>query len=465
MLAIERLTLPQQASTNHSKTIEELSNALDSVSDAIGLCTIESKLIRSQHVQTAIAKLYIAVFLFFGDVILWYKSSSTSKVLHSLHRDFSERFRKSIDTIKVQAEAVRNAAEMGSQAEVRVVRLDVEHLREELNDARIGLSGELRALAEYLVWQHGENVKQHELTQALLSAFRADTLGFPMLRSITPEPRGEVTNTPALPAPAQTSELPVLPPLDFHAVHELLQKLVSWQMEHGCCGVRLHPKPSQALFDQSLAQVVNKWLCTPAQQVLYLEFLSSDQTSRVDHALAGQITRVLTEAKVPVVVFGQLLRRKERDQADKEGDADLVLAMLSLAMEVMQQLPKDDRAASPVWSALQDPGSSCQVDFTTATAILEAAFHAAPNNLHVVLLGYPTLWSADESKIKRLLDLVREAKRSDETGVRMIIISPRKLHNTLKVLRAEETVSLRASSVNRWLQAPIVIRRAKPDKP
>lgn len=414
--------------------------------------------------QTAIAKLYIAVFLFFGDAILWYKSSSTSKVLHSLHRDFSERFRKSIDVIKVQAEAVRNAAELGSQAEVRVVRLDVEHLREELNDARIGLSGELRALAEYLVWQHGENVKQHELTQALLSAFRADTLGFPMLRSITPEPKSEATNMLALPAAAQTSELPVLPSLDFHAVHELLQKLVSWQMEHDGCGVRMHSKPSQTLFDQSLTQVVNKWLCTPAQQLLYLEFLSSDQTSRVDHALAGQITKVLSEAKLPVVMFGQMLRRKERGQAEKDSDADLVFAMLTLAMDVIQQLPKDDRALSPVWSALQDHDPSCKVDFTTATGVLEAAFHAAPDNLHIVLLGYPTLWSANETKIKRMLDLVRESKRSDETGVRMIIISPRKLHNTLKVLHAEEIVSLRASSINRWLQGPIVIRRAKPDK-
>lgn len=421
--------------------------------------------------QTAIAKLYIAVFLFFGDAILWYKSSSTSKVLHSLHRDFSERFRKSIDTIKVQAEAVRHAAELGSQAEVRVVRLDVEQLRGELNDARIGLSGELRALAEYMLWQHGESikqhgesVKQHELTQALLSAFRADIMGFPTLRSITPEPRIEDTSNLALLAAPQPPEASLSPPLTFGAVHELLQQLVSWHQDHHACGVRIHPQPSQTLFDQSLAYAVNRWLCTPGQKLLYLEFLSTDQNSRVDHSLAGQIARVLTEAKQPVVGFGQGLRPKAPAQGDKGSDADVILAMLSLAMDIINQLPEGDHPSTPFWSRLQDDGFPREVTFTEATQFLESAVGAAPDNLHIILLGYPTLWSADESKIKAVLDLVREAKRSDGTGARMIIISPRKLHDALKVLQTEEIVSIRAPSINRSLKAPIVLRRARSGK-
>lgn len=411
--------------------------------------------------QIAIAKLYIAVFLFFGDAILWYKSSSTSKVLHSLHRDFSERFRKSVDIIKDQAAAVRNAAELGSQAEVRVVRLDVEQLRGELHDARIGLSGELRALAEYMLWQHGENLKQHEITQGLLSTFRADAVCFPMLRSITPQPLGGDTNNLILPA-APESLAP--PPMSVDAVHELLQQLASWHLEHHVCGVRMDSTPSQALFDQRLAQLINKWLCTPLQQLLYLEFLSSDQNSRVDHAVAAQTTKVLMEAKFPAVIFGQVLRRREPDHGGNDSDSDLILAMLSLATDIIQKLSKEDQLMNPIWSTLSDRGSSRDVDFTTATQILEAAFHAAPANLHIVLLGYPTFWSTDESKIRMILDLAREAKRSDDTGIRMLIISRRKLHNVLKNLRPEETASVMASSINRSLKAPIVIRRARLEK-
>ena len=411
--------------------------------------------------QIAIAKLYIAVFLFFGDAILWYKSSSTSKVLHSLHRDFSERFRKSVDTINDQAAAVRNAAELGSQAEVRVVRLDVEQLRGELKDARIGLSGELRALAEYMLWQHGENLKQHEITQGLLSTFRADAICFPMLRSMTPQPISGETNNLILPA---AHDIPLSPSMSVDAVHELLQQLVSWHLEHYVCGGRVDSAPSQALFDQRLAQVINKWLCTPAQQLLYLEFLSSDQNSRVDHTVAEQTTRVLTEAKLPAVMFGQVIRRKEPDHGDKDSESDLILAMLSLATDIIQKLSKDDQLCTPIWSTLRDRGSSRDVDFTTATQILEAALNAAPANLHIVLLGYPTFWLADESKIRAVLDLVREARRIDDSGIRMIIISRRKLHNMLKNLRPEETVSVMASSINRSLKAPIVIRRARPEK-
>ncbi|KAK5045226.1 hypothetical protein LTR84_009559 [Exophiala bonariae] len=450
-----------KASTNHSKTIEELSNALDSISDAIGLCNVESNLIRSQHVQTAIAKLYIAVFLFFGDAIIWYKSSSASKVLHSLHRDFSERFRKSIDTIKLQAEGVRNAAGLGSQAEVRVVRLDVEQLRGELNDARIGLSGELRTLAEYMIWQQGESIKQHELTQALLSAFRADVMGFPMLCSITPEPRIEDTPSFALAAPVQSPQVCLPPPLTTGVIHKILQNTISRHSENHACGVKVYPKPSQALFDQSLAQATNRWLCNPSQKLLYLEFLSGDQTSRVDHSLAGQIARVLMEAKLPVVTFGQGLRPKAPGEEEKDNNADIVLAMLSLAMDIIHQLPSGDHLSSAVWSTLQDHDSTHDVTFAEATQILEAAVGAAPNNLHIVLLGYPTLWSANESTVKSFLDIVRNASHSDDAGVRMIIISPRKLHNTLKVIRAGETVSLRAASINRSLKAPIVVRRAR----
>jgi len=454
------LNLPPQASVNHSKTIEELSNALDSISDAIGLCTVDSKLIRSQYMQVAIAKLYIAVFLFFGDAILWYKSSSASKVLHSLHRDFSERFRKSVDTIKDQAAAVRNAAELGSQAEVRVVRLDVEQLRGELNDARIGLSGELRALAEYMLWQHGENLKQHEITQGLLSTFRADAMYYPIPRSITPQPAGaEMSNLMLAAAP----EIPASTSMSPEEADKVLQQLVSSHLENHSCAVRMESTPSQALFDQRLAQAINKWLCTPAQQLLYLEFLSSDQNSRADHAVAEQTAKVLKGAKLPTVMFGQGLRRKEQDDANKDGDSDVIFAMLTLASDIIQNLPREDQLATPIWSTLRDRDSCHGVDFTTAAEILEAAFQAAPANLHIILLGFPTFWLMDESKIKVILDLVRGAKRNDDTGIRMIIISRCKLHNMLKHLRREETVSVTASSSNRSLKAPIILRRPKSD--
>lgn len=412
--------------------------------------------------QVAIAKLYIAVFLFFGDAILWYKSSSASKVLHSLHRDFSERFRKSVDTIKDQAAAVRNAAELGSQAEVRVVRLDVEQLRGELNDARIGLSGDLRKLAEYMLWQHGENLKQHEITQGLLSTFRADAMYYPMSRSITPQPASTELSNLMLPA---APEITVPTSMSVDDVDRLLQQNVSWHLEHHSCAMRMDSTPSQALFDQRLAQAINKWLCTPAQQLLYLEFLSSDQNSRVDHAVAESTAKVLKGAKLPTVMFGQGLRRKESGDGHRDSDSDVIFAMLTLASDIIQKVPREDQLSTPIWMTLRDRGLSREVDFATATEILEAAFQAAPANLHIIFLGYPTFWFTDESKIKMILDLVRGARRDDGTGIRMIIISRCKLHNMLKNLRREETVSVTASSNNRSLKAPIIIRRPRSEIP
>lgn len=445
---------------NHSKTIEELSNALDSISDAIGLCTLDSKLICSQAVQNAIAKLYIAVFLFFGDAIIWYKSSSTTKVLHSLHKDFSERFRKAVNTIRDQAAAVRHAAELGSQAEVRVVRLDVEQLREELHDTRIGLSGELRALAEYMLWQHGENLKQHEITQEMLRAVRADAVSLSVQNSITSQLEGSKDTTLDLPAAPDNSSS-----MSMEAICELLQQLVSWHLEHSVCEFRTNSVPSQTLFDPQLAQAINKWLCTASQQLLYLEFLSKDQTARIDHAVGGQTTRVLVEAKLPAVMFAQVLHHREPDSGDKDSDTDIILAMLSIARDVMRQLPKDDQQSAPIWSALRKQVPPHDVDFTTASHILDAALQAAPANLHIVLLGYPTFWLTNESRIKAFLDIARKVMRGDNSGIRMIVITQRKLHNLLKHLRPEETESVTASSGNRALKAPIVVRWARAERP
>jgi hypothetical protein len=445
---------------NHSKTIEELSSALDSISDAIGLCTLESKLIRSPAVQNAVAKLYIAVFLFFGDAIIWYQSSSTKKVLHSLHKDFSERFRKAVNSIRDQAAAVRHAAELGSQAEVRVVRLNVEQLRGDLNDARIGLSGELRALAEYMLWQHGENLKQHEITQEMLKAVRADAVNLPVQNSITLqlESSKDITLTQSA-APDKSSSM------SMEAICELLQQLVSWHLEHSVYGFRTNSVPSQTLFDPQLAQAINKWLGTASQRLLYLEFLSKDQTAGIDHAIGGQTTRALVQAKLPAVMFAQTLHHREPGSGDKDSDTNIILAMLSIAKDVMQQLPKDDQQSAPIWSALRKQGLPHGVDFTTASHILDAALQVAPANLHIVFLGYPTFWLTSEPRIKAFLDIARKVMRGDDSGIRMMIITQRKLHNLLKYLSPEETESVMTSSGNRARKAPIVVRWARAQRP
>ncbi|KIX01641.1 uncharacterized protein Z518_09367 [Rhinocladiella mackenziei CBS 650.93] len=454
-------TVLVKASVNHSKTIEELSNALDSISDDIGLCNLDSKLIRSQAVQNAIAKLYIAVFLFFGDAIIWYKSSSTAKVMHSLHKDFSERFRKAVNTIRDQAAAVRHAAELGSQAEVRVVRLDVEQLRGELHDARIGLSGELRTLAEYMHWQHGENLKQHEITHEMLRAVRADAGSLSVQNSITSQLESGGKDLPlALPAAPDTS-----PSMSVEAICELLQQLVSWHLEHSVRGFRTNSVPAQTLFDPQLAQAINKWLCAASQPLLYLEFLPKDQAARIDHAVGRQTARVLMEAKIPAVMFAQGPHHREPDSGDKDSDTDIILAMLSIAKDIMRQLPKDDQQSAPVWSALRKRESPDDVDFATAGHILDAALQAAPANLHIVLLGYPTFWHTNESRIKAFLGIARKVMRGDNSGIRMVIITQRKLHNVLKHLRPEETESVTAFSGNRPVKAPIMVRWARAERP
>lgn len=456
-------TVLVKASVNHSKTIEELSNALDSISDAISLCTDGSKLIRSQAMQNAIAKLYIAVFLFFGDAIIWYKSSSTKKILNSLHKDFSEKFRKSVETIKEQAAAVRHAADLGSQAEVRVMRLDVEELREELHDARLGLSVEMRALAEYMVWQHGETLKQHEITQELLRKVTAEAFSLSLRSISTLEVESSRDMTLALPAPPEEPPTPAT--ISAEAISLLLQSLITLQLELSVGVLHTDPIRFQTLFDIQLAQAVNGWLSTTSQQLLYLEFLLKEQAAGTDHMIGAQTMRVLAEARLPAVTFSQSLHPKEAKTGGNDSDADMIVAMLSIARDIIQQLPKDDQQSSPVWCTLGQQTDSQGVDLITAGQILDAAFQAAPTDLHIVLVGYPTFWLSSESGIKLFLEIVRKALTRDDSNMRVIIITQRKLHRLIEQLRPTEVRLITSSAGTKALKAPVMVRRAKTEKP
>ncbi|KAI9726368.1 MAG: hypothetical protein M1828_001642 [Chrysothrix sp. TS-e1954] len=178
-LATGAISILVKASAEHSKTITQLSEALDIITDAAAICEAQSKLIRSKTMQNTIAKFYIAVFLFFGDAAKWYHSRSIKKIINSLHNDFSETFRNSLANIQRLATETQNVTALGSAAELREVRLSLEELQEDMHDFRIGQSGQLRMLAEYMRLQHEVNVEQHQKTQDMVNAFGQQTLAAP----------------------------------------------------------------------------------------------------------------------------------------------------------------------------------------------------------------------------------------------------------------------------------------------
>ena len=74
-------------------------------------------------------------------MISWYTEKSRRRLLSSLKEDFYKRYEDQVENIKSLSQAVSRKAQQGSQAELRVTRLQVE-------DLRVGLENVERKFAE-----------------------------------------------------------------------------------------------------------------------------------------------------------------------------------------------------------------------------------------------------------------------------------------------------------------------------
>jgi hypothetical protein len=115
-------------------------------------------------VKKVLAKFYAEVFLFYADAVNWYRSTSHRKTRYSLHEGFAERFEEQLREIKRKAQRVRNAANFGSDAEQRYLRLNQENANDDMRLGFVGVARELRE-RKYSVQQL--QLEQQRTTAAL----------------------------------------------------------------------------------------------------------------------------------------------------------------------------------------------------------------------------------------------------------------------------------------------------------
>ncbi|KIV85405.1 hypothetical protein PV11_01102 [Exophiala sideris] len=139
------------ASVQHTDTIEELANVMEVINESASMVENESKLFRGEAVQRAVAKFYTAIFLLLGDVAIWYNSNSLAKFRNSMHDGFHKQFASALQNVQRLSEAVGRTSDTAAAAEGRYTRLTVEGLRQDMQDERAGLSGELRTIAQSLI--------------------------------------------------------------------------------------------------------------------------------------------------------------------------------------------------------------------------------------------------------------------------------------------------------------------------
>jgi hypothetical protein len=319
--------------------------------------------------QNAIAKLYIAIFLFFGDAITWYNSSSRLKMLNSLHNDFSEKFRTAVDKIKQLADSVQHIAKLGSEAEVRVIRLDLEDLQHELQDARVGLQGQLRFMAELVRWQHGENLEQHRQTQALLAEMRsttaansvhmpqliggqqhilsADSEDFNFLDVVSPNSILPLSRTPETRTLHEHSSL--------YSNSQTIKRLAkaAWlaRQLNDFPSLRADQAPATNLHESQISKVLNHWLASTDRSLLYLECSSSHQNNVLPEA-AAQILQLCQSSKYPVAAHYSSHATLATYPPTVVKGSSVVDLMLNLAYQIIELLPEDSAHPTSYWKPL-----------------------------------------------------------------------------------------------------------------
>ncbi|KAI0432788.1 hypothetical protein F5Y09DRAFT_339345 [Xylaria sp. FL1042] len=144
-----------QASVNHERISEGLSEALCTISEHVRECKTELEIYHSGEMMQLIADFYSHIFVFLSDVMGWITEKKRRRLLDSFNEKFFQKFEDQIGMIKKRSERIRNFAAQCSRAEQRFVRVAVEDLAQ---DVRLGLVGQKRQEAE--VVYHAERIER-----------------------------------------------------------------------------------------------------------------------------------------------------------------------------------------------------------------------------------------------------------------------------------------------------------------
>lgn len=458
-------TILIKASTAHSKTIEELNDAIEQVSEVVALCDVEVRLIRSQAMQNAVAKLYIAIFLFLGDAITWYNSSSKSKVLNSLRNDYSAGFRTAVDRIKKMAACVQHVAQLGSAAETRVIRLELEELQDELQDMRIGLHGQLRFIAELIRWRHGEDAEHHRQTQALLAEMRASIAAsassVPQLSGnqqslLSVKPKDcdfqDVVSQDLVPSayarlPGRTgidNDPPT--PIKGETIKQSIQRLWSERRLNELPQLLPDHAPTPGLHLHQLSSTVNHWLSSPQKPLLYLEFTGQDAQNVLRDA-AAQILNIC-EASGSQIISYYPLRHTTSPNTIGAKVSPIIDMMLDLAHQFMTHRPNDDPDGPDVQPCPITVPSAQHLSAEAAAQLLANALSPPlPADLYLIVDAFHSFMGVLSEDLAYFFSTIRPClARTSGAGFKIIILSHLRLHNVLPLLNQSEITIIQSFS-------------------
>lgn len=386
---------------------------MDVISEEVELCDVQTKLVRSRPMQKAIQRLYMAIFLFFGDAAKWYKSSSKKKVLNSLHNDFAGTFVSSLEKIKQLSAHVQRVAALGQGSEVRVMHTEVNELQEELRDMRVGQSGQLRAIAEFLMFQHNQNVDQHRKTRELFEEYisnpskstfsiaNGEPPGVHSLISQTgsndsiiarslPASANKNSGSRALQIKDRSSDEEQDHGMLCHSVEQAIRNIAS-QLQCPLAEISSPRSIALNMHDTQISMPVNKWLAE-GPSLLYLEYRGQIGSEDSIRAVADQAVEICQSGNRPTIsstyAFASL-SEAEDESAATLGIARLTIDICYKAIQMIAENEKCDTSELRQYLAEKSIGSSKSSLYDLST-LFPAVLGALPSNSHIVIRATST---------------------------------------------------------------------------
>lgn len=458
---------------------------MERINNAAADCQIESGMIRSERMQNAIAKFYIAVFLLLADVAKWYNSSSWKKFRNSLHENFHQAYAQRLQTVERLSATVRRVADAGTAAEVRVTRLTLQELQTEIGDLRAGLEGRDRERAELARQYHEEQMKQHErtreqdklnhdetrqsvvdqLSQLLRSQTFNEEIAKYLIAAMRKEAQRDAFHDPILVANLQmspghattaASDLPTARPENKAGAPDAgspnigqLQRFAERLLDYvptGSVGVEYSDAALESFFDVDLVVAVEEWVNTGSSRLKYMES-SAISTDTPDITLVARRVVLAADAlKLPTIAFfcelpaedGEDEERGALQSGGPDEEAPLLGLVYSLTYQILSLLPpqdQQDKIQSEDRVRTLDGSPSCWGD---ALTLFKDVLSLAPPWLMCVVDAISSFEEGQEQEMRDLVAAFREAAEAPGKMLKVLFTCSQTSFCLLEELNADE---------------------------
>ena len=477
----------------HISTIEELSRVLSVIDDQAAACSLDNEFYQSEFMQRAVAKFFIAIFLLLGDVAMWYQSSGWKKMRNSLHEGFQRQFEDALQNIIRLSGDIQRAAQQGSNAELRVVRLEVEELALEIQDIRAGLTGELRVVAQkqFNMWQavhaqqkisQEQNKLEHEKTRTFLGTSMAQLMrSKTFLREIAAHAAAHLQSVHATYAQqpqmaieydaSQVTQSGNLADLLAHGVTHLpqmeakpgtqrIEDLVEWSVplldyvQRGAGFQTLSDKETPVFFDRRVVFALENWLEAKESRLLYLEspaFVTA-AAMRVVLSAGG------TDPAAPCASF--FCKAHELDEDEHEVQTREVDPLLGVVYSLIYQIlrclpPLTEQTRITTKDRFTDVDSTLS-SWDRALELLDDTLSLAPALMLIVIDGLLAFEDEHEYEIKGLLDLLRKQMSVAGRVLKVLLTTDGMIFSITGELEVDEMEILDAGSQQRHGLIPFI---------